>query len=315
MFENATSRPLISICIPAYKRPGNVARLLDSIRAQSFRDFEIVLTDDSPDDSVKQVLSRYEDLPIRYLHNDIALGTPANWNFGIGQARGEWIKLMHDDDWFAIPQSLQQFAEATRSGSKFIVSRYQNVFEDQHTERPAFPQKWRAQIIKKPLLLLSNNVIGPPSVTLVHNSIKDRYDPAMKWRVDMDYYIRLLQIHRDFRLVDEVLINVGISSTQVTNDCINLPQVELPEGYLMLKKFGTRPLRDIRVYDAWWRILRNVGVRTEGDLTAFGQREWPKAIFGIVNSQRRIPADWLKIGIVSKIAMTLSYLINLRHLD
>ena len=40
---------LISICIPAYKHPDFLKRLLDSISIQSFRDFEVIISDDSPD--------------------------------------------------------------------------------------------------------------------------------------------------------------------------------------------------------------------------------------------------------------------------
>ena len=47
--------PLISICIPAYKRAAFIKRLLDSIAIQSFQDYEVVITDDSPGDDVEQV--------------------------------------------------------------------------------------------------------------------------------------------------------------------------------------------------------------------------------------------------------------------
>jgi len=104
--------PLISICIPAYKRVAYLQRLLESIAAQTFSGFEIILTDDSPDDSVANLIKNYSSLNIKYFKNEAALGTPANWNCGIAKASGEWIKLMHDDDWFASPHSLQQFADA-----------------------------------------------------------------------------------------------------------------------------------------------------------------------------------------------------------
>ena len=48
--------PFISICIPAYKNTTYVGRLLDSISEQTFTDYEVVVTDDSPDDSVKNFL-------------------------------------------------------------------------------------------------------------------------------------------------------------------------------------------------------------------------------------------------------------------
>lgn len=315
MSSVSPAKPFISICVPAYKRPANVIRLLESVRKQSFTDFEVVITDDSPDDSVQNILPGFGDLPVRYHKNIKALGTPANWNSGIEMAQGEWIKIMHDDDWFDGADSLQKFADATAAGKKFIVSRYRNVFENGGDDHPAFPAAWKQKIIDNPLLLLSRNVIGPPSVTLIHSSIKEKYDTAMKWRVDIDFYVRLLKTLKDFTLIDDTLVNVGISSTQVTNGCINMPEVELPEGLLMLQKHGLSPLKNIRVYDAWWRVLRNVGVRKKDHLYVHTPgKQWPELMNRMAEHESKIPAGVLKIGAFSKLAMFFSYLFNKRHI-
>src|SRR5688572_3851259 len=105
--------PLISICIPAYKHTDYLERLLHSIAEQTFTDFEVIVTDDSPDESVQQLCERYKPLfVLRYFKNSPALGSPENWNAGIRKASGKWIKMMHDDDWFSGADSLQQFANA-----------------------------------------------------------------------------------------------------------------------------------------------------------------------------------------------------------
>jgi glycosyltransferase involved in cell wall biosynthesis len=306
---------LISICIPAYKRPANIERLLYSISIQTFKDYEIIISDDSPDDSLQAVLQKYGQLPIVYYKNGKSLGTPANWNYGISLAKGEWIKIMHDDDWFASEKSLQGFADETKKGSRFIVCRYFNVFESGEKEQPAFPEVWKNKIIRQPMTLLARNVIGPPSVTLVHSSVKEQYDIGMKWRVDMDYYVRILSEQKSFGLIDEPLINVGIGESQVTNYCIDQPEVELPEGLLLLYKYGIRPLNNILVYDAWWRILRNVNIRKAEQLKSYTpNKEWPEAILKIVNHQSIIAPSLLRFGPFSKLAMTLSYLLNQRYL-
>ena len=106
--------PVVSICVPAYKRPQNIRRLLQSIREQSFKDFEVIISDDSPDDSVKGIMGEYSDIKINYYKNSTPLGTPANWNYAITKAKGEWIKIMHDDDWFAEDNSLMKYVEAAK---------------------------------------------------------------------------------------------------------------------------------------------------------------------------------------------------------
>jgi len=305
----------ISICIPAYKRPENIDRLLSSIQRQTFKDYEIVITDDSGDNSLNDVLEKYQALPINYFRNEKPLGTPANWNHGISLAKGEWIKIMHDDDWFVDDDCLGFFAEATSLNKKFIVSRYFNVFESGKKEMPSFPQRARSNILKEPMLLLARNVVGPPSVTLIHHTIKERYDTFMKWRVDIDYYIRLLLQEKEFYLIDKPLVNVGISETQVTNSCIDKPEVELPEGLLLLHKYGIGHLRNIRVYDAWWRILRNVHVRSEADLKQqTPYKTWPEGMVMMARNQSKLPVSLLRFGPFSKTAMALSYLSNRKHI-
>jgi len=138
----------------------------------------------------------------------------------------------------------------------------------------------------------------------------------MKWRVDIDFYIRLLKEQQSFYYINQPLVNVGISSSQVTNYCIDRPEVELPEGLLLLQKYGVPPLKNIRVYDAWWRIIRNTGIRNRKQLqqyTAFNQ--WPDAILAMVDFQSHIVPGILKIGICSKLFMSFSYLLNVRNLN
>lgn len=309
----SSENKLISICIPAYRRPENIRRLLQSISEQVFTNYEIVITDDSPDESVHEVVRQFSHLHIIYYKNEKALGTPSNWNFGISKAKGEWIKIMHDDDWFFDKWSLQKFHEAAvQSRQLFIFSEYMNVFENGRKKRIRFPYLWRNKIIKNPMVLLARNVVGPPSVTLIHCSIVERYDDSLKWRVDMEYYIRLLKTFKSYHLLNETLIKVGIGDTQVTNDCINHADVELPEGYTLLNKYGVKPLNNILVYDAWWRIFRNTKVKNEKQLSRYGQ--WPQAILNMLFHQKKVPEALLNIGFFSKIFMSISYFLNKPYL-
>lgn len=308
-------KPEISICIPVYKRPEHVDRLLRSIRIQTFKDFEVIISDDSPDESISSLLKQYTDVPTTYYRNSPSLGMPANWNFAISKATGAWIKLMHDDDWFADKDSLKIFAEETKNGKLFIFSGFTNIFESGEKRQQSFPLAWKNRIIKNPLTLMARNVVGPPSVTMVHHSIKEQYDIRMKWRVDIDFYIRVLEKERALSLIHKPLINVGISAMQVTNDCFNIPEVELPEALLILKKYRISPLRNIIVYDAWWRMFRNLGIRNEEELykhTVDGK--WPQPIINIVRHESRLPRWLLKIGFFSKFFMVVSYLINRKFL-
>lgn len=101
--------PKVSICIPAYNNAAEVKRLLESIRMQTFRDLEIILTDDSTNEEIAELIksSGWED--IRYIHNEKPLGHIFNWNKSLSEAQGEYIKIMFSDDWFTAPDSLERW--------------------------------------------------------------------------------------------------------------------------------------------------------------------------------------------------------------
>ena len=303
--------PYISICIPAYKRVDYLRRLLVSISEQTFKDFEVIITDDSPDDSVIILLNELS-LPFvcQYSKNTPPLGTPANWNRGMAIARGEWIKLMHDDDWFSGPDSMQRFAdEAKQAGAGFIFSAFNNV-KDQQPPKPVFCSSFRLKIIRdNPVTLVAKNAIGPPSAVM-HKKDVYEYDTRMKWLVDMDFYMRFLSTH-SFHYIPETLVNIGISSSQVTQTASLVPEVEIPEHMLLADKTGIYQLRNTIIYDAWWRLIRNLGVRSESAIRNAGyHKSIPKAVKEIIHFQSQIPQGVLKIGVFSKILMLVCYLFN-----
>ena len=303
--------PFISICIPSYKRTHYLQRLLQSIAGQTFSNFEVIVSDDSDDDSVENLVTQFTDnISLFYYKNTPALGTPANWNFAISKATGEWIKLMHDDDWFATPSALQQFAEATKNKNKFVVSNYNNITENGTVLRKPFLSLYqKKRLLREPMILLSENIIGQPSVCMVHRSVTAQYDERMKWRVDIDYYMQLLLSEKKFTHSSKVLVSIGIGNTQVTHSCLNVPGVELPEGWLLLQKYGTKPLKNILVYDAWWRIIRNTKTRSVETLYKYAS-PWNETIEKMVQKQSKIKPSRLQNGVISKLYMLMSYAKN-----
>ena len=114
--------PLISICIPAYKNIEHLERLLNSISKQIFKNFEVVITDDTPDDSVSQFVAQSNfEFALTYFKNYKSLGTPENWNEAVRKSSGEYIKLMHNDDWFASPDALSEFVYALEKKPKMQI--------------------------------------------------------------------------------------------------------------------------------------------------------------------------------------------------
>ncbi len=304
--------PLISICIPAYKHVAYLRRLLDSISIQNFKGFEVVITDDSPDNSVELLLKEYRGIAnLNYYKNERPLGTPENWNAAIRKATGTWIKLMHNDDWFATNDALQIFYHKVQKNpnADFFFSAFQNVeANSEKTEVIKMTAVDKAFLKSDPYHLLKKVYIGNPSCTLVRNGLDIFYDKRYKFIVDFDYYIRLIQRSGAPIYVDEVLINVGFHDEQVTTYTKYNPEVQIPENIIFLNEQGKDILKNVVVFDYYWRLMRNLEINSEEKLMSYLGEIKPKyQIISMIHFQKRIPASILKIGFFSKLFMSAAY--------
>ncbi len=91
--------PKYSVCIPAYNRPDTIRQAIQSIVGQTVTNWELIVTDDSSDDRVATVVASFEDRRILYVKNKQRLGLENNWNAGLTRARGEYVKMLMDDDY------------------------------------------------------------------------------------------------------------------------------------------------------------------------------------------------------------------------
>lgn len=307
--------PFFSICIPAYKRSDLLTRLLLSVRDQQFRDFEVIVSDDSPDESVKKVCDQFSnDFTLRYFKNQPSLGTPENWNQAVRQAGGQWIKIIHDDDWLAGPESLGEFKRMIEENPKasFLFSASTIVEENGQTTSFETSESDRRRLISDPANLFSRNCIGPPSVVLYKYDPGITYDRRMKWLVDVDFYYRYLSRYPEFAMTKKALVNVGFNPAQVTNAVIHDPSVVIPETFLWLQKTGSSLFRRVRNYDAAWRLMRNYQIRSLEQLNRFrpaGMEANIPAVFPqVLSRQKYIPLPVLRMGVFSKFFMFISYL-------
>lgn len=96
-----------SIIIPAHNASGHIRKALDSIKAQTFTDYELIVVCDSCTDDTEQIAKEYgARTEAVQFHAD----GPTR-NRGIELARGEWVLFMDDDDWWLHEYVLQQLAD------------------------------------------------------------------------------------------------------------------------------------------------------------------------------------------------------------
>ncbi len=115
------SHPLVSIILPVFNRDHCVRRALDSILAQTFQNFEIVVVDDGSTDGSLEVLKSYGDAIRLICQKNCGCGTARN--VGVRAARGRWIAFLDSDDVW-LPDKLEcQMRVIEKYAAKVCYSR------------------------------------------------------------------------------------------------------------------------------------------------------------------------------------------------
>jgi glycosyltransferase involved in cell wall biosynthesis len=98
-------RPRVSFGVPVYNEERSIRRCLDSILAQEFSDFEIVVSDNASTDRMPEILAGYaaRDARVRVFRNEVNLGMIANFNRAFHLSRGAYFRWVGGDDWLEAP--------------------------------------------------------------------------------------------------------------------------------------------------------------------------------------------------------------------
>ncbi len=107
--------PLISVGVPAYNRPGGLERILTNITRQSYRNLEIIVSDNcSPGNRLKKTVERFreKDSRIKYFRQNKNIGACNNFKFVLEKASGDYFLWAADDDEWAGGDFLANMAEA-----------------------------------------------------------------------------------------------------------------------------------------------------------------------------------------------------------
>lgn len=103
--------PRVSICIPTFNRPACAEKAVLSCLAQTYADHEIVVTDNSDDDLTRQRIEALGTSQVRYHKNSHNLGGIGNLTRAVALAKGEFVKLLMDDDLLA-PECVELSVQA-----------------------------------------------------------------------------------------------------------------------------------------------------------------------------------------------------------
>ena len=164
--------PSVSILIPAF-RPDFLDTCILSALAQTYQDFEILISDDSIGDAVQSVVSKWQDTRIRYLSNPRRQEPGANRDYLIEKSRGTYLKFIFDDD-YLLPNSLSTLMDiAQRYEADMAFHARYEVDDRGRIDAATIPfgfQEPRTIDEKEfadRVIARSENVIGEPSNILI----------------------------------------------------------------------------------------------------------------------------------------------------
>lgn len=213
--------PKISICIPTYESSGKgvffLKKNIDKILDQTYKNYEIIISDHSIDSDIENFVISLKDEKIKYYRYSENIGKPAfNTNNAISKSTGDFIKLMNLDDHFAENDALEKIVKLINEGYKWILIAFKHYNYDTNTfYRPMIP----AVIGDGNRLLYGENTIGCPSVGLIP---KDEYfDTDVKYMIDCELWYRMYKKYGSPGILREYKITIGTGNHTLTNQLIN----------------------------------------------------------------------------------------------
>lgn len=259
--------PKVSICIPTYNDPIGFKRALSSIEKQKFTNYEVVISDDSTDLSIKKIVAKSRiKKKIIYSKNKVRLGSPENFNQAIRKSTGEYIKILLHDDWFTSGNSLLQFVKLLEKDSKidfaFSGSADYNVKLKRTFNRNASNYEIH-KLRLCPEYLFGNNFIGSPSTTIFRRSVDVYFDKNIKWVVDLEFYIRVLNKNPRFNYTSNPLVSLTTQTpSQISSQFQDNFCKELFEYSYVYRKLNPRKLSEIFYLKVFWQLFKHYNINS-----------------------------------------------------
>ncbi|HHP7230393.1 MAG TPA: glycosyltransferase family 2 protein [Xenococcaceae cyanobacterium] len=182
--------PTVSVIIPAYNGALYIAAAIESVLAQNYHDYEIIVVDDGSTDNTKAIVTSYGDR-INYLHQENQ-GVAQARNLGLEAANSKYIAFLDQDDFFLPHKLSEQVATLEQDASIGLVNSGWDIVNSQGKKLAAV-EPWH----NLPQLDLASLIIWKPvflGAMLFRRSWLDRcgnFDSTLEQTPDVDLVLRL----------------------------------------------------------------------------------------------------------------------------
>lgn len=129
-------QPLVSIVIPVYNAAPDLARCIESVRKQTYRNIEVFLVNDGSKDASSPICHMYERIDPRvHVIDKENAGVSAARNTGIAAAQGKYIQFVDSDDWLAPDFTEKLVSAAEAHTADLVIAPFWMVYPENHVER------------------------------------------------------------------------------------------------------------------------------------------------------------------------------------
>lgn len=215
--------PFVSFVVPCYNLAHLLTECIDSILAQKYRNFELLIMDNCSPDNTPHVAASFKDPRVKHIRNRINIGHVRNFNKGITMARGKYVWLVSADDRLRSPGALGRYVDLMERnpGVGYVFSRaieVQGSKEVGLAEWTNCGEKVRVWNGRSFLSrLIQNNCIVMSSAMVR----KECYDKVGLFPLDLpyacDWYLwSVLALHYQVGYLPEAMVSVRIHEQSLT---------------------------------------------------------------------------------------------------
>jgi dTDP-4-dehydrorhamnose reductase len=229
------NKPFFSIAIPTYGYNGRGSEFLEFslkiIHNQTFKDFEVIISDHSTDDTILNVVNKWKNkLTLKYQKNENGRGIISpNINNAMTLCEGKWIKILFQDDFLYDEKSLKiQHNFITTSGDdlKWLMTKFYHSNDGVAFYRLYHPI-WNDRI------WTGNNTMGCPSGLTLKNENLIFFDEGLNWLMDCDYYQKMFLKYGVPKILNEITVVNRTWGNRLTD---TTPQSLKDNEFKMLKE-------------------------------------------------------------------------------
>lgn len=213
-------RPYISIMMPAYNAEEYISDAIDSVLAQTYPNWELIIVNDGSIDKTGEIISGYQDPRIRIIYQENA-GEATARNTALDNIKSAWIAFLDADDKF-MPDHLEKTINFAQQHPEFDgvytdgfhIDPHGNPLQSLSSRRRGPFEGW---IFEQ--LVRASDVFGPPLCVILQKDIvvkhKLRFDPRIVIGPDWDFFTRYSE-HAKFGYLDRHTCLYRVHFTNIT---------------------------------------------------------------------------------------------------